>query len=140
MTSTIIAISISIFLGVLAYQVACDFPLFGKIRDKKRQKKWNEQQRLKAENEAKIKLLNKTLSGTGDVETYVLLSKFSLPEDKLWQPLLPRMIKELLEIGWTTEMPIHTSFKYRQYEIMISNCSQDLIEKSRPIFHKYIDL
>ena len=126
--------------GVIAvYQIACGFPLILKIRQIKRQNDWTKREKIKKENEAKIKLLDKKLRGKGEVEMYVSLNRFNLPEDDEWQERLPEMIRDLLAIGWTTEMPIYSKFKYGFYEFHISTPKQDIIHKSIPIFHKYLD-
>lgn len=134
------ALLICTFLVILVYQIACGFPLISKFRQKKRQRRWNQRLTIKQDNEAKIKLLDKKLRGKDDVEKYVALNKFSLPEDEKWKPLLPNMIEDLLAIGWTTEMPVYSKFKYEYYEFHISTSEQNIIDSSIPVFHKYLDL
>lgn len=128
------------FLVILVYQIACGFPLISKFRQKKRQRRWNERLKMKEDNEAKIKLLDKKLRDKGDIEKYVALNKFSLPEDEKWKTLLPKMIEDLLAIGWTTELPVYSKFKYGYYEFHISTSDQNVIDSSTPVFHKYLDL
>jgi hypothetical protein len=110
-----------------------------KMRDKKRQNKNAEIIRKRNEDREKIKLLDKQLKGTGDIEKYILLNKTGLPGDERFQPMLPAMIEELLAIGWTTEMPIYTKYKYGTYRISISNCDSDMSTKSYKIIDKYLE-
>ena len=135
----LITILLFFFLFAIIYQIACGFPLIYKTRQRIRQNRWTERLRLKAENEAKIKYLDKELKGKNEVKTYITLNRFTLPEEKKWETLLPHLIKDLLAIGWTTEMPIYTKFKYGKYEFHISTSNQSIINQSIPIFHKYLD-
>lgn len=133
-------ITIAVLITVLIYQIITGFPLRSKIRDKKRRSHRMIRERIKKENTEKIKELDNTLKAKGDIEAYITLNKYNLPEELDWQPILPEFIKELLRIGWTTEVPIYTTYKHGRYEIYLATSNQDLINKSRPVIHKYIDL
>jgi hypothetical protein len=134
-----IALLIFVFIVIVVLQVALGFPLISTIRENRRQKRWNERQKKKKENEKKIKLLNKKLKGKDEIEIYVALNRYNLPEDVEWKILLPKMIKDLLAIGWTTEMFLYTKYKYGQYEFHISTTNQNVMSNAISIFHKYID-
>lgn len=140
MMKYLLALLVFVFFVILIYQTVSGFPLISNIRQKKRRNRWNERQKTKKENEEKIKLLTKKLTKKGEIDLYVSLNRFNLPEDEEWKPLFPNMIKDLLAIGWTTEMPIYTTFKYGSYNFYISNSDQNIVNQSIPIFHKYLDL
>lgn len=135
----LLAILIFVFGFMVVYQIALGFPIISKIRDKRREKRWAAMLKEKKENAQKIKLLNRSLKGKDEIAIYIALNKYNLPVEDEWQLLLPKMIEDLLAIGWTTEMPIDTNYKYGRYEIHIYNCSKVIREKSRPIIYKYLD-
>ena len=136
----LITIFVFAFLVTVIYLIAYGFPLLLKIKENKRKRLWKERQKRKEENESKIKNLDLKLRGRGEIEAYLSLNRFNLPEDAKWKSLLPDMIKDLLVIGWTTEMPLYVKYKYGSYEFHISTTQQDTINKAIPIFNKYLDL
>ncbi|MBL4668500.1 MAG: hypothetical protein JKY30_04485 [Flavobacteriales bacterium] len=128
-------------LGVaIVYQIGCGFPLISNIRDKKRQKRNDAIQKIRKENEKKIKSLNKHLKTEDEIETYITLNRFNLPIDNEWKPILPQMIKGLQSIGWNTEIPIYTKFSYGRYSISIISSDIKLRTKTQSVFHKYLDI
>ena len=139
MKDLIAILMIFIFIVLVVSQVVLGFPVISTIRDNRRQKRWNERLKKKKENEKKIKLLNKKLKGKDEIEIYVALNRYNLPEDVEWKILLPKMIKDLLNIGWTVEMGIYTKYKYGRYQFDFSTTNQNIKINANSIFHKYID-
>lgn len=125
---------------IVVVQVVLGFPLVSKIWDRKREKRNKEIQRLRKENKEKIKSMNKHLTSEGEIERYIELNRFNLPAGEEWKPLLPEMIKDLLAIGWTADIPIYTKHSYGAYSIWIDTSDKELRSKALSVFHKYDDL
>ena len=100
---------------------------------------YENQQKLQIKNDEKILLLDKRLKNDGEIDQYIALNRFNLPNEKEWEKLLPRMIGELLAAGWTTETKIYTKKTYDLYRIDLSTDNEDLIKASNEIFSRYIE-
>jgi len=135
----LITLFVFAFLVTLIYQIARGFPIMTKIRQGKRQKRWEERQKTKKENEEKIKLLDKTLKNRYEVDLYISLNRFNFPENEKWKPLLPKMVEDLISIGWTPDMPMYSTYKYGRYSFHIATSNQTIINQAIPIFNTYID-
>ncbi len=122
---------------LMTYQILSGFPIASKWKERKRIKKWENRQKINADNLEKIKLLDKQLQGDNEIEKYIVLNRFNLPNDKAWAPYLQDLIQDLLSIGWTTEMPIYTKYKYGKYDFTIENAPQEIIYRSNDIIYKY---
>ncbi|MCD0473028.1 hypothetical protein LPB87_01325 [Flavobacterium sp. EDS] len=95
--------------------------------------------KMQIENDNKISLLSKELKAQGEINLYIKLNRLNLPKEKEWDELLPDMIKELLEIGWSTDMKINTKITYGSYRIEVITENSNLRTKLNEIIDKFIE-
>jgi hypothetical protein len=95
--------------------------------------------KMQIENDKKISLLSKDLKAQDEINLYIKLNRLNLPKEKKWDELLPDMIKELLEIGWSTDIKINTRITYGSYRIELITENSDLQMKSYKIINKFIE-
>jgi hypothetical protein len=125
----------SIFISLFIVAKILGVNLFKKNMNKEYEKRL----KIHKENEKKILLLNKELKTDEEIKLYIELNRFNLPKDKEWDKLLPKMIKELLKVGWNTEIKIYTKITYGSYRIDLITENTDLRIKSNKIISKYIE-
>ncbi|MEO8254671.1 MAG: hypothetical protein ABI554_09845 [Flavobacterium sp.] len=94
---------------------------------------------MQIENDKKISLLSKEFKAQDEINLYIKLNRLNLPKEKEWDELLPDMIKELLEIGWSTDIKINTRITYGSYRIELITENSDLRMKSHKIINKFIE-
>lgn len=102
-------------------------------------KQFKKNMEMQIENDNKISLLSKELKGQDEINLYIKLNRLNLPKEKEWNELLPDMIKELLEIGWSTDVKINTKITYGSYRIEVITENSNLRMKSNEIINKFIE-
>ncbi|RKR09209.1 hypothetical protein C8C83_0828 [Flavobacterium sp. 90] len=102
-------------------------------------KQFKKNMKVQIENDKKISLLSKELKAQDEINLYIKLNRLNLPKEKEWDELLSDMIKELLEIGWSTDIKINTRITYGSYRIELITENSDLRMKSHKIINKFIE-
>lgn len=102
-------------------------------------KQFKKNMKVQIENDNKISLLSKELKAVDEINLYIKLNRLNLPKEKEWDELLPDMIKELLEIGWNTDMKINTKITYGSYRIEVITENSNLRMESNEIINKFIE-
>ena len=102
-------------------------------------KQFKKNMKMQIENDIQISLLNKELKTQEEINLYIKLNRLNLPKEKEWDELLPDMIKELLEIGWSTDIKIITKITYGSYRIEIITENSNLRIKANEIINKFIE-
>lgn len=75
-----------------------------------------------------------------EIELYIKKNYRNLPTEDEWKILLVKMIKELSNAGWNTEIPIQSKFKYGHYDIWVITEDIDLNIKLNKIIKKYLKI
>ncbi len=82
----------------------------------------------------------KILKTDDEIRLYIKENPRSFPDQADWQPLLEEMLRELVDAGWDTGIPIYAKYKFGSYSMHIISDDQQLKRKLYYVIHKYEEL
>jgi hypothetical protein len=82
----------------------------------------------------------KILKTDEDIRQYIKENPRNFPDSEDWKPYLEEMVRELVDAGWNTGIPIYTKYKFGSYQIHLFSDDQQLTRKLYDVIHKYEEL